>query len=319
MQISGLHHVTSIASDPQANIDFYTQVLGLRLVKVTVNFDAPDVYHLYYGDATASPGSILTFFPFPGASRFRPGVGQTHATAFAVPTTSLDFWRKHLSAHEIKFTKSERFGETVLSLTDHDSTVLELVAHERANDMTDNVMDMPTVPAEHAIRGFHSVTLWHGNPDPTAHLLSATLGLQKIGEEGDRVRYQAESDDLARQIDIVTKRATVYATGGAGSVHHIAWRVPDDPTQAQWQERLLKENLGVTPVKDRQYFHSIYFREPGGVLFEIATDNPGFTFDEDLAELGQDLKLPPWLEGQRAPIEANLLPINRPHLDLETK
>ena len=247
MQISGLHHVTSMASDPQANIDFYTQVLGLRLVKVTVNFDAPDVYHLYYGDATATPGSILTFFPFPGARHFRPGVGQTNATAFVIPTTSLVFWRKHLNSHNIQFTESERFGETVLAFTDHDSTVLELIAHEHAAKMTENIMDMPTVPAEHAIRGFHSVTLWQSNQDPTAHLLTNILGLAKIGEEGDRVRYQAQSNDLARTIDIVTKRATMYATGGAGSVHHIAWRVPDDPTQAQWQEQLLKHNLGVTP------------------------------------------------------------------------
>lgn len=317
MQISGLHHVTSMASDPQANIDFYTQILGLRLVKVTVNFDAPEVYHLYYGDATATPGSILTFFPFLTAPRFRAGVGQTNATAFAVPSTSLDFWRKHLVAKTIKFTESERFGETVLSFTDHDSTVLELVAHTRADTMTDNVMDMPTVPAEHAIRGFHSVTLWHSDQDPTARLLTEIFGLEKIGEEGDRVRYQTQSDDLARQIDIVTKRATIYGSGGAGSVHHVAWRVPDDPAQAQWQELLHKAGLRVTPVKDRQYFHSIYFREPGGVLFEIATDNPGFTLDEALDELGQDLKLPPWLEAQREQIETNLLTINRPTLNLE--
>lgn len=313
MQISGLHHVTSMASDPQANIDFYTQILGLRLVKVTVNFDAPEVYHLYYGDATATPGSILTFFPFPTAPRFRPGVGQTNATAFAVPSTSSDFWRKHLAANTIAFSESERFGETVLSFTDHDGTVLELVAHTRADNMTDNA----TVPAEHAIRGFHSVTLWHSAQDPTAHLLTEIFGLEKIGEEGDRVRYQTQSEDLARQIDIVTKRATIYGSGGAGSVHHVAWRVPDDPTQAQWQELLHNAGLGVTEVKNRQYFHSIYFREPGGVLFEIATDNPGFTLDEALDELGQDLKLPPWLETQREQIEANLLPINRPTLNLE--
>lgn len=316
MQMSGLHHVTSIASDPQANIDFYTHIMGLRLVKVTVNFDAPDVYHLYYGDATATPGSILTFFPFPGARRFRPGVGQANATAFAIPQNSVDFWRKHLTENQINFTETVRFGDRVLSFADHDSTVLELVADKRAVNWTENVMDMPTVPAEHAIRGFHSVTLWHSNIEPTEHLLTTIFGLEKLGEEGGRTRYQAQSDDLARTVDIVTKRATTYATGGAGSVHHVAWRVPDDPTQAQWQEHLLKQNLGVTPVKDRQYFHSIYFREPGGVLFEIATDNPGFTFDEDLANLGEDLKLPPWLESQREQIEAQLLPINRPRLDI---
>ena len=172
MQITGLHHVTSIASDPQRNIDFYTKVLGLRLVKVTINFDAPEVYHLYYGDATAQPGSILTFFPFPNGRRTQHGIGQTYATAFAVPTTSLDFWREHLAQHQLAVTESERFGETVLSFADHDSTQLELIAHSGADAIQDNVWDNGVVPPAHAIRGFHGVTLWEARQDPTALLLT---------------------------------------------------------------------------------------------------------------------------------------------------
>jgi glyoxalase family protein len=313
MQISGLHHVTSIASDPQRNLDFYTQVLGLRLVKVTVNFDAPEVYHFYYGDATARPGSILTFFPWPGSFPARQGIGQTYATAFAVPTHSLDFWRQHLASFDISFHESTRFGETVLSFVDHDTTQLELVAHVGADNYAWPAWETPTIPAQHAIRGFHGVTLWEASQEPTSILLTDYFGLKRVGQEDNRVRYEAQSDEIARHIDIVIPPAnTPYANGGAGSVHHIAWRTPDDPSELVWRDKLIQAGFNVTPVRDRQYFHSIYFREPGGVLFEIATDTPGFATDETLETLGQGLKLPPWLEAQRERIETNLLPIKRP-------
>lgn len=312
MQISGLHHVTSIAGDPQKNLDFYTGIMGLRLVKVTVNFDAPEVYHFYYGDATARPGTILTFFPWPGARPARQGIGQTFATAFAVPTGSLEFWKDHLIQNGISYTESERFGEKVLSFEDHDSTQLEVIEHTGIDASQDDVWDNGIVPVDAAIRGFHGVTLWEASQEPTSILLTDIFGLKKTGQEGDRVRYEAQSDDIARHIDIVAKSNTPYASGGAGSVHHIAWRTPDDPTQLQWRELLANKGFNITPVRDRQYFHSIYFREPGGVLFEIATDEPGFTIDESYEELGQDLKLPPWLESNRDKIEAGLQPIQRP-------
>lgn len=312
MYINGLHHVTTIASDPQANIDFYTGVMGLRLVKVTVNFDAPEVYHLYYGDGSANPGSILTFFPWPGSQPFREGLGQTNATAFAVPTTSIDFWKTHLASKDIHFTESERFGEQVLSFADHDTTKLEIIGTERANDLQNTDWISPTVPNEHAIQGFHGVTLWEASQEPTATLLIKNFGYERIAEEGDRVRYQAQGDGIGQYIDIIGKPGTTYATGGAGSVHHIAFRTPNDDEQLQWLDKLRQVRLNVTPVQDRQYFHSIYFREPGGVLFEIATDEPGFYLDETDAELGQDLKLPPWLEANRERIANNLQPITRP-------
>lgn len=312
MKISGLHHVTSIASDPQQNLDFYTTTMGLRLVKVTVNFDAPEVYHFYYGDATARPGTILTFFPWAGARPARQGIGQTFATAFAVPTGSLDFWKEHLTGSGISFTESERFGERVLSFEDHDTTQLEVIACKDADTGQNDSWDNGNIPVDAAIRGFHSVTLWEASQEPTSILLTDIFGLKKIGQEGDRVRYEAQGDDIARYIDIVAKSNTPYATGGAGSVHHIAWRTPNDATQLEWRSLLASKGFEVTPVRDRQYFHSIYFREPGGVLFEIATDEPGFTVDENYDELGQGLKLPPWLEANRENIKARLQPIQSP-------
>jgi glyoxalase family protein len=317
MQISGLHHVTAIAGDPQKNLDFYTGVMGLRLVKVTVNFDAPEVYHFYFGDATARPGSILTFFPFVGARPARQGIGQTFATAFAVPTRSQEFWIEHLTLQGISYTESERFGEKVLSFEDYDGTQLEIIEHKGADAIGDDIWDNGVIPSEAAIRGFHGVTIWEASQEPTSNLLTNIFGLKQIGQEGDRVRYEASSNELARHIDIIAKPTTPYASGGAGSVHHIAWRTPDDSTQLQWRELLANKGFNITPVRDRQYFHSIYFREPGGVLFEIATDEPGFLIDERYDELGQNLKLPPWLEANRDRIEASLQPIERPIITKE--
>lgn len=312
MQTSGLHHVTAIASDPQQNLDFYTKTLGLRLIKLTVNFDAPDVYHFYYGDGTGNPGSILTFFPFPEARPARPGVGQTFATAFSVPAESIEYWRSHLTRHQVNFSEDLRFGDNVLRFQDADGLHLELVGDPRAALVTGSVWQNGPIPPEYAIRGFHGVTLWHSELEPTANLLTQYFGFQKIAEADDRTRYAVPGDALGRNVDIVIKRSALHGTGGAGSVHHLAWRTPDQAIQREWHDMLTNLGFNVTPVKNRQYFRSIYFREPGGVLFEIATDDPGFLVDENSETLGSHLKLPPWLEDNRAQIERVLTPVKLP-------
>nr|WP_254545541.1 ring-cleaving dioxygenase [Halomarina sp. BND7] len=304
--IPGIHHVTSIASDPQANVDFYTEVLGLRLVKRTVNFDDKFTYHLYYGDETGTPGTILTFFPFVGATKGSVGAGQTTATAFVVPPDAIDYWLDRLDDLGVdRDDPEERFGETVLPFRDHDGQPLELVAGESP---VEPWAEGP-VPAEYAIRGFHGVTLHTTDPESTAAVLE-TMGFEREAADGDRVRYRA-SGDRASVVDLLAREGP-RGRQGVGTVHHVAFRTPDDERQRAWRERLTDAGLSVTPVKDRQYFRSIYFREPGGVLFEIATDPPGFTRDEDAAELGSALKLPPWLEEEREMIAEQLPPISTP-------
>jgi predicted esterase/catechol 2,3-dioxygenase-like lactoylglutathione lyase family enzyme len=310
-RISGLHHITAIASDPQPNVDFYTGVLGLRLVKRTVNFDDPDSYHLYYGDAVGSPGTILTFFAWPGASRGRQGVGQAIAIALAIPNTSLSFWIDRLIERGIAFSGPEkRFGEQVLAMRDPDGLPIELIAQADPTEV------MPWqdsgIPSEHAIRGAHSATIWVDAIDPTAALLTESLGLERKGEEDGRVRYQTREHVPGSILDVQPASGFWPGVISAGSIHHLAWRVPDDDAQASWRERLERLGLGVTPIVDRQYFHSIYFREPGNVLFEIATDTPGFATDEPVDGLGSELKLPAWLEPQRVAVEQRLPPIQIP-------
>ncbi|WP_158058708.1 ring-cleaving dioxygenase [Halorussus halophilus] len=311
--IPGIHHVTAIASDPQRNVDFYTEVLGLRLVKQTVNFDDPQTYHLYYGDELGHPGTILTFFPFEGTQSGRVGPGQVSATAFVVPEGSADYWLDRLREFEAEFDLSisgteQRFGETVVRFSDYDGQPLELVESGR-NDDIDPWTDGP-VPTEHAIRGFHGVTLDSSDFEGTKTVLE-TLGYEKEseGDEGDRTRYRAASD-RACVVDLRDASNDPRGLQGAGTVHHVAFRTPDDESQLAWRERLTEEGLRVTEVKDRQYFRSIYFREPGGVLFEIATDPPGFTRDEEPAELGSSLKLPPWLEDDRERLQRGLANID---------
>jgi glyoxalase family protein len=301
----GLHHVTAIAGNPQGNVDFYTEVLGQRLVKLTVNFDNPGTYHLYYGDEAGHPGTILTFFPWPHLRKGGRGSGQPTSTAYSIPAGSAGYWIERLKQFGIPYDKPyERFNEEVLALYDPDGLQLELVANENASP--DRAWRRGTVPPEHALRGFYSITLTEKNLDPTASILGDVMGFRCAGETNNRCRFEVgEGADKAR-IDLLFMPDAPTGFESVGTVHHIAYRTPDDAQQAAWQTHLLGHGLNVTRVMDRQYFRSIYFREPGGVLFEIATDPPGFTFDEKIEELGSALKLPPWLEPRRAQIQAEL-------------
>ena len=305
--IAGIHHVTAMAGDPQANVDFYTGVLGLRLVKKTVNFDDPGTYHLYYGDEVGHPGTILTFFPWPLARRGVQGAGQATVTSFSVPEGSLGYWTERLSRLGVTSDGTRRrFEEEVLTLLDPDGLRLELVA--RGGDERSGWAGGP-VPEEHAVRGFDGVTLTEWNLDGTENVLAGTLGFRRVGEEGDRVRFEAGSGGGGTRVDVLASPAAARGHVSAGTVHHVAFRAADDADQLAWREAVAGSGLYVTPVLDREYFHSIYFREPGGVLFEIATDPPGFTRDEPVESLGSALKLPPWLEASRSRIEAALPPI----------
>lgn len=302
-QIEGIHHVTALARDPQANVDFYTGVLGLRLVKKTVNFDDPGTYHLYYGDEQGRPGTIITFFPWPMAKRGTHGAGQATATAFSVPDGSLGWWAERLAklgvgAEEPK--PRQGFDEEVITLLDPDGLKLELVA--RAGDGRAPWIGGP-VPAEHAIRGFEGVTLTEWNPEVTAAVVRDVMGFRPAGEGTDRFRFEADDGGPGTRVDILARPDAPRGHVSAGTVHHVAFRVPDDPAQADWHEELAEEGFHVSPILDRQYFHSIYFRERGGVLFELATDRPGFATDEAVEALGSGLRLPPWLEPDRPRIE----------------
>ena len=303
----GLHHVTAIADDPQANVDFYTRVLGLRLVKQTVNFDAPDSYHLYYGDEAGRPSSLLTFFPWKGVPRGREGTGMTAATAFSVPEASLGWWHQRLVGQGIDVEAPRgRDGEDVLTLRDPDGMVIELAA--APGDTRSGWDGVASIPSEHAVRGLHAVTLSERQLHPTAQMLTDLLGMAPGGEGGDRARFTMAGGAAGALVDVVGGTGLRGLQAG-GTVHHVAFRAPDLETMTRWQRQLLDAGVGVTDIRDRQYFKSIYFREPGGVLFEIATDEPGFAIDEPLLELGRSLKLPPWLEPSREQIAAALPPL----------
>jgi glyoxalase family protein len=309
-----VHHITAIASNPQRNLDFYTQTLGLRLVKLTVNFDDPGAYHFYFGDPAGRPGTILTFFPWENIRRGRRGNGQVGTVAFDIPHSATDFWVDRLKAlGQAISAPTQRFDEEVLSLQDPDGLQIELVASQRdgqGDDMSD--WNGP-VPAEHAIRGFHNPLLLVRDIEPTADLLANTFGMKQAQQSGARLRFFG-SDRLGGQVDVEAHAGAPAGSMGAGVVHHIAWRSPDDAEQLAWRQLLIGQGLDVTPVLDRQYFHSIYFREPGGILFEIATDPPGFAIDETPQALGQGLKLPPWMEARRAAIEAALPKLALPQI-----
>ena len=303
--IVGLHHVTAIASDPQRNLDFYTEVLGLRFVKRTVNFDDPGTYHFYFGDDVGTPGTILTFFPWPGTARGVRGVGETMATAFSVPMGSLEYWRGRLAAHEVAVRETTHFGGVHLAFEDPDGMVLELVEQTEAKaTIAPRYSD---VPAEFAVQGFFGATLLELSLGRTEAMLGE-MGYSKIAEVEGRVRFAPGGTALGRFIDVVVDKTARRGRMGAGTVHHIAFRTTDDAAQEAWRE-YLGTMAGVTPVQDRTYFHSIYFREPGGVLFEIATDAPGFLIDEPVESLGERLCIPEWFEKQRASIEARVLPL----------
>jgi glyoxalase family protein len=306
----GLHHVTAIAEDPQENVDFYTRVLGLRLVKQTVNFDAPDTYHLYYGDVTGTPSTLLTFFPWKGVPSGRNGAGLTTATAFSVPPESIGWWQRRLSEMNVDAgAPVERDGTAVLTLRDPHGLVLDLVASP--GDSRSGWDGAAGVPTEHAVRGLHSVTLSEAQLEPTQRMLSELLGMRPTSEAGDRTRFAMSGDGPAALVDVAAE-TRVRGLQAGGTVHHVAFRAPDGPTQLWWREQLLEAGVNVTEVIDRQYFTSIYFREPGGILFEIATDQPGFAVDEPLLTLGRELKLPPWLEPSREQIAAKLPVIHLP-------
>ena len=306
--VLGIHHVTAIASDPQRNIDFYTGVLGLRMVKVTVNFDDPTTYHLYYGDEVGHPGTILTFFPWLGAARGRLGTGQLTVTSFSIPEEASDYWKRRFNEHRITFQETSRkFDEQVLSFADPDGLKLELIASPEAGSR-EAWKDGP-IPVEYGVRGFRGVTLLEEGYERTARLLSDTLGFRQVGEDDNRFRFEAGEDGLGTFVDVVCPPTVPRGLVSAGTIHHVAWRTADDEQQRAWRTRIAGVGLDVTPVIDRKYFHSIYFREPGGVLFEIATDAPGFTVDEPVQELGSALVLPPWLEPLRNDIQKALPPV----------
>ncbi|GIV96975.1 MAG: diguanylate cyclase [Herpetosiphonaceae bacterium] len=310
LRILGIHHVTAIAGNPQQNIDFYTGLLGLRLIKVTVNFDDPGTYHFYFGDDMGRPGTIMTFFPWPGAPRGRRGTGQVTTVAFSISGESLSFWEERLRAAGIAAAGPvARFKEQVLSFFDPDGLQLELVANK--DDRRSGWAEGP-VPAEHAIRGFYGVTMSIAGYERSASLLTEILGFRKVAESDSCFRYAVGEGSPGSLVDILSLPEAPRGQVSVGTIHHIAWRTANDEQQLGWREKLVDQGYNVTPVQDRQYFHSIYFREPGGVLFEIATDSPGFTVDESPEQLGTGLKLPAWLERQRQQIERVLPPLRMP-------
>lgn len=317
--VTGIHHVTAIASDPQRNLDFYSGLLGLRLVKRTVNFDDPQTYHLYYGDEAGTPGSILTFFPWPGARAGRQGAGQVATTSFAILPGALGFWVERLVQHGIKFegpTRRNTGGkdaEQVISFKDHDGTMLELVAHSVA-EARPAWARAPGISLGHAIHGFHSVTMWVEDADASERVLVDTLGFRAASEYESVQRYAAGDGGAGTLVNLRTIGGFLRGTGGAGTVHHVAWAVKDDAEQLVVRSQVAEAGLHPTPVIDRNYFHSVYFHEPGGVLFELATYPPGFAIDEPVEHLGEHLKLPAQYEANRAEIEA-ILP--RIHLGVQ--
>ena len=306
----GIHHITAIVGDPQENADFYASVLGLRLVKKTINFDDPGTYHLYFGNEGADPGTIITFFPWGNAYKGKIGDGQVGVTSYAVPAGALTFWEKRLEKFKIPFTKTERFGERYLSFDDPHGLHLEIVEREEGKSSS---WSFGEVTSEVAIKGFGGATLFSANAEKTAELLESVMGLEKAGEENGFMRFRSAAD-IGNIIDVKLARS---GTGqmGVGTVHHIAWRAEDDEDQLDWKKHVENWGLGVTPVQDRNYFNAIYFREYGDILFEIATDPPGFAIDEPMEKLGEALMLPEQYEQYRKSLNEDLVPIKIRNLD----
>jgi glyoxalase family protein len=301
-RILGLHHITAIADNAKRNYEFYTKVLGLRLIKRTVNFDDPGTYHFYFGNESGTPGTILTFFPWEGIGRGYTGSGMATNISYSVPAGSLDFWAERFKQYHIKQENVKlRFGEQYVSFQDPDGLKFDLIVP----DSEDNRIGWETseVKTDVATKGFHSITLTVKNLIPTASVLTEILGYQLQKEEGNRYRFFTDAIGNASIVDIIEARDLPPGRGAAGTNHHVAFRVKDEDILMEFREKIAGKGLGITPKIDRDYFFSVYFREPGGVLFELATDNPGFTRDEPLNELGSSLKLPKQYEGKRKQIE----------------
>jgi glyoxalase family protein len=303
--ILGLHHITALAGLAKRNLDFYTTTLGLRLLKKTVNFDDPGTYHLYYGDERGSAGTVLTFFPYEGARRGSAGTGMATDIAYAVPEGSFDFWIERFEKHKVSYSKpAEKFGEAYLPFQDPDGLRLELVVPKNPDNRI--AWETGEIKAEVATKGFHGVTLTLQNIKATAAILTDIFGYQLAEQSGNRYRYITDAVDTAAIIDLVELPNEARGLGGAGTNHHIAFRVKDETVLMAFREKVARQGHGITDKIDRNYFYSLYFREPGGVLFEIATDNPGFGIDEPWESLGSGLLLPPQYEPRRAEIEAVL-------------
>ncbi len=311
--VRGLHHVTCISGPAQENLDFYSGVLGLRLVKRSVNQDDPGTYHLFYADAAGSPGTDLTFFPWAEMAPTRDGYGLSTEVSLAVPPGSLDFWRKRLEEHGVAIGETEtRFGEQVLPLRDPHGLRLALVASQHSLDRTFEPWSQSPIPAEHQIRGLEGARLSEASLALTATFLEQAMGFQKIGTEGEWHRFGVEGGASGRYVDVREITGARRGAWGTGSVHHLAWRVDDVEHEVEVRSRVESNGARPTPTIDRFWFKSVYFKEPGGVLFELATDGPGFAVDEDPAHLGETLVLPPWLEPQRATITAGLPELRPP-------
>jgi glyoxalase family protein len=306
----GIHHITAIVGHPQENVDFYAGVLGLRLVKQTVNFDDPGTYHLYFGDGNGTPGTIITFFTWANARQGRIGDGQVGVTSYVVPIGAMDFWEKRLEKFKIAFMKLQRFGENYLSFEDSHGLKIEIVEREKG---VQNEWTFGDVTAEVAIKGFGGATLLSAQPEKTAHLLEHVMGLERVGEEGEYIRF-CSTADIGNIVDL-KKTTSGRALMGAGTVHHIAWRAEDDADQLDWKAHVEANGYGVTPVKDRNYFNAIYFREHGEILFEIATDPPGFAHDETVETMGEKLMLPEQYEQHRERLDATLIPFEVREID----
>jgi len=309
--ITGLHHVTINSGDPQENLDFYVGVLGMRLVKKSVNQDAPETYHLFFADGAGTPGTELTFFPWRGMPTGRAGTGSISGTSLAVPSGSLDYWADRLASHGVaQRERTVRVDEPTLTFEDPHGVALALVETSDAREFTP-WMESP-VPAEYQIRGLHAVRLVEGSLEPTERFLIQGLGFEPTGEENGWRRYAVNGGGSGRLVDVRVLPESSRAVSGVGSVHHVAFRVADEETQLRAQEQVRAAGGRTTEVIDRFWFKSIYFREPGGALFEIATDGPGFAIDEDVSSLGEQLILPPFLEPHRAEIERVLQPVHAP-------
>lgn len=304
--ILGLHHITAVAGNPQRNFDFYTKTIGLRLVKKTVNFDDPGTYHLYYGDEKGAAGTILTFFPWDGIGRGTEGVGMATEIAYAVPSGSLDFWKERFAAQNVKAGEiAERFGEQLLTFKDPDGLSLNLIVPKEEDLRTPWQTD--EIKWDTATRGFHSTTLSLQKIDETARVLTDIFGYRLLEQDGNRYRFITDAVKNASVVDLLEIPGGTRGRNAAGTNHHVAFRVANEDVQMEFREKVLSKHLQITPKIDRDYFYSLYFREPGGVLFEIATDNPGFTVDEPLNELGTHLMLPHQHEHLREDLE-KLLP-----------